>query len=167
MVKKKVTKKKLVTAHRKGKVTRERKPEIMANIREQYESGQLITLPKYKWAAQFGLTRPTFDKYLKEITGEISLPDIQEMKVEFRVIYQKLKQRMMVLWERAAVEEDTGKELAIMKEYRSTLSDFTKLLEDYGFKDKIADKMEVKSVNVNIDLQAVSKEILENIHGKR
>ena len=43
------------------------------------------------------------------------------------------------------------------------MKNFTGFLEDFGFKEKAADKVDVRNVNINIDVEAESKLILDSL----
>ena len=146
------------------KLTKDDKLKIIDKIQDSYlRTG---TINKLELSRELKISRSTIISMINDMHIEMeSLPKIQ---LELKLLFERIKNRLIFLWDKLIeIGEIDGKyqirsELAIIKEMKDTMQNFYSLLQEFGDAPKQADKVDVRAVviNADIDIEKVSKELL-------
>lgn len=160
-------KQEITNGRKGGRVSKKRREEILEDLKVKFESGDLFLADKYQLAKDYNITRPTLDSYMSLIKIDYNIAEMREVSVDLIVIYEKFKKRLLNMCDRLETLNEENYEdskmfkveLDAIKEVRATISDFTKLLEDYGYKAKAIENYNIqgevkhKVVQVNIPIE--------------
>jgi hypothetical protein len=102
---------------------------------------------------------------LKDIKQEIGGRNIKIITIDFVETMEIMMSDIKRLWMEARESGDSREILFYTKQMFDAWDKFAGLLERFGLKPKVADKIDITSVNLNIDIKAVSNEILSEIRG--
>ncbi|MCF7861189.1 hypothetical protein K9M79_03000 [Candidatus Woesearchaeota archaeon] len=105
-------------------------------------------------AVKYNVTERQVYLDIEYLTKQIKLPAVEKLSKQFLKSYE----RGMIESHKLIKSDDPqirAKGIALMNQ---TSQGFTKFLEDYGYKDKIADKMEFESGN---ELKRINKDLEE------
>ena len=113
-------------------------------IRRLIKNVGLWNVNKSALAREYGVAEVQIRRDVKKIISEIPSNKLRETTWEFFHAYKKAEKEI-----RKILIEGTRKEkLMAIRELTNLGDKFTKLLEDYGLKDKIAEKIEVNDSNI-------------------
>lgn len=148
-----------------GPLTKAKRDSIIDKIQDTYLRHG--TINKSELARELKINRRTMISIINDMNIEMeSLPAI---KIELKLIFERIKNRLMFLWDYLIKQaESTDKinikaELMIMKEIKDTIDNFYKLLQEFGEAPKQAEQININSVSLNLNLELESKEILKLI----
>ena len=105
---------------------------------------------KMEIARELKISYATTLKLINQVN--IDLQSVGSYRIEFKLIFERIKNRLFTLWDRLISEAEDGKleikkELMIMKEIKDTLDNFYKMLQEFGEAPKQAE-----TINVNADI---------------
>ena len=143
-------KKKYVPVAQRGngtKLSKEDKLEMIDKIQDTYlRQG---TINKTQLARDLKVNRATLVGLINDMN--IEMESLEATKVEFKLIFDRIKNRLMKLWDMLIEEsESEGKinirnELAIIKEMKDTLNNFYSMLQEFGEAAKPTNKHEIEA----------------------
>lgn len=140
------------------KLEREDKKAIIDKVQDTFLRCGYIN--KSKLSRDLKISRPTMISIINEM--KIEMESIPAIKIELKLIFERIKNRLMYLWDKLIeIGEIQGKlnikdELAIMREIKDTIDNFYKLLQEFGEAPKPTE-------NVNIQGNIMHKQIIVNI----
>ena len=123
-------------AERKGgAISKQKKLQVIDKIQDSML--RYGSINKSELARQLKISRPTMINIINDMNIEMeSLPAI---KIELKLIFERIKNRLMYLWDYLIQEaEENGEkpnikqELNIMKEIKDTIDNFYSLLQEFG-----------------------------------
>ena len=153
------------TGRKGGPVTKTKKTRVLNEIKDLIISGR-NTYTSTELGKKFKISRDTISKYTKEAYSLIPKDDIEEVYLDIKGIYDRMRKRLLTLWDKfeSGEIECITTELKILREMRNLIKDFTKLLEDFHKKTKAAD-----NINLNADITqkkiSVSVNLVHNDDG--
>jgi predicted DNA-binding protein YlxM (UPF0122 family) len=157
-----------------SKLTKEKKLKQFANI---VESGSYSDYTDIEIARDLKITRQTLYSFKKQLGSIIKNPDLEVIKIDLLANYNRLRRRLAEISSKvedlADTELNNGDlkpeyiyvELRVLKEIRETIKEYVKILEDFGIKEKVADKVDsrVLILNADIDMSEESNNILKEL----
>lgn len=140
---------------------------LTEELRSLVKSGDILNYTELDLEKKLNTTRKTIRKHLKEIKQEVGHRDIKIISIRFIDIMETTVSDIEKLWKKAKRDKDDRQILYYTKQMWIALEKFTDFVERYGIKEKVADKHEInsKSVIINLDLEAESAKILQEIRG--
>lgn len=157
------------SANKRGnKLTSKQRKALILDIKKKYEQGRVN---KLALARELNINRGTLMSLISEL--DIEMQDLPTIKVELKLIYERLRDRAMYLLDKLQeFEEVTGMpdikgELKVMNEIQSIVNNFYKLLQELGEAPKAVDNIAIKgefehNINVNYTNQRNFIDKLEN-----
>ena len=129
-------------------------------LRRIIEEIGLWNVNKTALAKKFGVTESQIRSDIKKIIKKIPADKLREPAWEFFHAYKKAQKELRKI----IVQGNTKEKIMAIRELINLGDKFTKLLEDYGLKDKIAEKIEIKGdINAMIEGARESKKWLDEI----
>lgn len=154
---------------------KERKLNQLVSI---VENGRYAEFTNVELANQLEVTRQTLDNLKKMVSTKLSDPNLEIIKVDLISTYYKLRKRLNKISDQieditdSELENGAEKpeyiqlELKVLKEIRDTVKDYVKLLEDFGIKSKVADKIDVTGEitnNINVNITTFDNERIKEV----
>ena len=129
-------------------------------LRRIIEEIGLWNVNKTALAKKFGVTESQIRSDIKKIIKKIPADKLREPAWEFFHAYKKAQKELRKI----IVQGNTKEKIMAIRELINLGDKFTKLLEDYDLKDKIAEKIEIKGdINAMIEGARESKKWLDEI----
>lgn len=132
-------------------------------LKEMVKTGEILKYSERDLEEHIDLTRKTLRKHLNIIKQEIGSRDIKVITLRLIDILEEIMGDIEKYWRKARREGDEQKMMYYGEKMFKALEKFTDFLERFGIKPKIADKVEIQSTNINIDILAESEKILKRI----
>jgi len=153
------------TERKGGALSKEKRLLVIDKIQDEYL--RYGTINKSKLARDLKVSRPTMISLINEMNIEMeSLPAI---KIELKLIFERIKNRLMFLWDKLIEQAESSEqiniraELSIMKEIRDTINNFYSMLQEFGEAPKQAENINLVSTNLNINLELTANQLLSEI----
>ena len=143
-----------------GRLTKERRLEAIDSIQDTML--RYGTINKSELARKLKISRPTMISLINEMNIEMeSLPTI---KIELKLIFERIKNRLIFLWDKLIEQSKSSEklniraELSIMKEIKDTINNFYSLLQEFGEAPKAQNNINLSGhiteerINININV---------------
>lgn len=146
---------KKIVKRKGGPLNKKIKNNIMLELTKIVENGNILGVNNQQLADRFSekyeinIKRQLIGTYLKKIYSDIPEEDIKHTKVKLEVMFEKIFRIAQEMIARASTNKE--KQIAVDLLLRA-MDKFTVFLESFGIKEKVADKMELKSLNVNVNV---------------
>jgi len=131
--------------------------ERRAEIRRIIEEMGLWNISKTAMAKKFNVSEGLIRHDIKQIIKKIPASELEEPCFEFFKAYKKAQKELRKIM----LTGETKEKIQAIKELTNLGEKFTRLLEDYGLKEKIAEKLEIENrpnVLTYDDIRKVIKE---------
>jgi len=135
-------------------LSKEEKLKIIDTIQDTYiRTG---SLNKSQLARDLQVSRKTMISLINDMN--IEMESIEVTKIEIKLIFERIKARLLQLWDKLIEESESSEkinirnELAIIKEMKDTLQNFYSMLQEFGEAPKQAQNVNVQASIVHADL---------------
>lgn len=144
-----------VAAREKGSsLTFDERQTLLKVIKKRYEKQGSVN--KLALARELKINRGTLLNLIKEL--DIEMEDLPTIKIELKLIYNRLRDRALHLLERLEEISESNsypmikEELAVMREIQNIVNNFYKLLQEIGEAPKVAENLNIREERVNINI---------------
>ena len=175
MVKKETERKKKYVPHSKRengkKLSVKERLEIIDRVQDMLLRDG--TLNKSKIAREMGISLPTLTNLVNDM--HIEMTSVNYYQIEFKLLFERMKNRLVQLWDKLIeLGDETGilqirSELAVIKEMKDTINNFYSMLQEFGEAPKQVDKIDIehRSVNLNINIDTDSIDLIQQLENRR
>jgi len=132
-----------VKKHKKfGPYSNKLKLKIIYIMLQTISSGDGIGLRPYDFARSLGISYPTAKAYLKEITeNHITLNDFNYIHSSMSGYFEKVMKDFYAHYKKT---DNISEKMTLNREIINTFESYTKMLENFGIKEKIPDMLAYK-----------------------
>lgn len=144
----------------KTKLPTVRKKEVMEELTKIVENGNILGVTQTQLSERFNIRRQTIAVYLQEIYNNIPSEDIEHTRVKIQVMFDKLFREAQKM---IATAQDNKERKEAIDLLLRCMDKFTDFLERFNIKEKTPEKYDIRNININIDVEKLSDELLEEI----
>lgn len=139
---------------RGGRISKEKKKDIMLELQEIIEDGTILGLTKTHLAKRFNTKRETITKYMGEVYALIPPEDINNVRVKIQTMFDKLFREVKTMLVTASNKREKKEAIDLMLRMMDKFQDF---LERFGLKPKAEENINVNTssiqLNINMDMK--------------
>jgi len=157
---------KIATVRRGGPLKKVIKESIMKELSQIVQQGNILGVTHQQLADKFSsehqvnIRRQLISNMLDDVYKSIPAEDIDSTRVKIQVMFDRLFREVQKMMQTASNQRERKEAIDLLLR---CMDRFTAFLEAFGIKERVADKVEVRSLNVNLDMVATSKEILASL----
>ena len=161
---------------KKGRLTKARQEEVYNFMAELHEEGKLGKYTLIQLGEMLKINKETAMRYRKKVYKKVCPVDLDRIRSENYAMYERMRRNLSRILDLAEESSDMKTQVILMDRWEKNVASFTKFLEDYDIKPKMADKVEVDTnitkTNININYEAQSifldnlDKRLQNLEGK-
>lgn len=135
------------------------------------EDRGFLNLTQAKLSEELGVSQQQISRDIKHLKRKFKITGLEDVKINLDVAYKKaLKELMLII----ADSKNTGDRLEAIRAVKTINEGITKFMEDFGFKDKVANKLEVHEKVASVefsdpndkypDIESENRQGKEKIH---
>lgn len=148
-----------------GVMPKSKRNSLLGKLSKEFQKETVLN--KLAFARENNINRATVNSLIKEL--DVQMDSLEVIKLDLKIVFERIKKRLFYLLDQldefaiTTGQPNIKAELEVMKEIKSTYTDFYKLLQELGEAPKVSDKIDLTlkeekiNININVPQQLGSK----------